>query len=274
MLSIAGAPLARLVGAARPGRQHLGHPPSGAADRWSFYWARRLLDDDETICYLEWSLSGLQACFDAPASLVLSGAPMRAWLDGAALARHCVVPVATGSRLQVEPLAGGCCRYLALAGGLVGDGPFSHGPRRPAVEGRQRPPWTQLGGWAPARGRLRALPGPEFEPDTNLVLDGPWSVQPGSDRRGLRLHGPSLPLASFDIRSAPVTDGLVQATAAGPIVLLRDRQTIGGYPRILQVIDSDIDLAAQLAPGMVCHFELVDEATAAACRAARAQACT
>ena len=56
----------------------------------------------------------------------------------------------------------------------------------------------------------------------------------------------------------PVADGTIQATAAGPIVLLRERQTTGGYPRICQLIDCDVDLAAQLRPNEVVHLDLVD----------------
>jgi len=61
-----------------------------------------------------------------------------------------------------------------------------------------------------------------------------------------------------------VAAGTIQTTADGAIVLLRHRQTTGGYPRILQLLDCDIDLAAQLRPGHVLHLELIDDEDAAA----------
>ena len=58
--------------------------------------------------------------------------------------------------------------------------------------------------------------------------------------------------------SSVVADGTVQLTASGPYVLLRHRQTLGGYPRILNVISADVDLLAQLAPGQPVRFRMVE----------------
>ena len=57
-------------------------------------------------------------------------------------------------------------------------------------------------------------------------------------------------------------DGTVQATADGLIILLRERQTVGGYPRIAQIIPSDVDVAAQFRPQDAFRIELIDLATA------------
>ena len=60
-----------------------------------------------------------------------------------------------------------------------------------------------------------------------------------------------------DIVSAPTSEGVVQLSPQGPMILLRDRGTIGGYARGWVVIAEDLDLAAQLSPGEAVQFELV-----------------
>ncbi len=60
-----------------------------------------------------------------------------------------------------------------------------------------------------------------------------------------------------DMVSTSVNDGTVQLTPKGPIVLLRLRQTIGGYPRIFNVIGSDVDLLGQYAPKQIVRFRQV-----------------
>jgi allophanate hydrolase subunit 2 len=62
--------------------------------------------------------------------------------------------------------------------------------------------------------------------------------------------------------SGAVADGTIQLTPDGPIVLLRHRQTTGGYPRIFNVISADIDLLGQYAPNQPIHFipVTIDEA--------------
>ena len=78
-----------------------------------------------------------------------------------------------------------------------------------------------------------------------------WSVAPESNRMGYRLTGPALGLATArEIVSQAVGFGTVQVPAGGqPIVLMADRQTTGGYPRIAEVIAADVAPLAQAAPG-------------------------
>ncbi|MNI82631.1 KipI antagonist [compost metagenome] len=73
---------------------------------------------------------------------------------------------------------------------------------------------------------------------------------------GCRLSGPALRLKSpKEYLSEPVSHGTVQVPADGqPIVLLADRQTLGGYPKAAQVISVDLPLLAQAAPGTRIRF--------------------
>ncbi len=78
-----------------------------------------------------------------------------------------------------------------------------------------------------------------------------WRVAAQSNRMGYRLSGPKLALATArEIVSQAVCFGTVQLPAGGlPIVLMADRQTTGGYPRIAEVITADLPRLAQCAPG-------------------------
>jgi antagonist of KipI len=76
-------------------------------------------------------------------------------------------------------------------------------------------------------------------------------VTPNSNRMGYRLEGPSLELAAGAdaILSDATPIGSIQVPPSGqPILLMADRQTTGGYPRIATVISADLPLAGQLAP--------------------------
>jgi antagonist of KipI len=67
---------------------------------------------------------------------------------------------------------------------------------------------------------------------------------------GLRLAGPALRLPDRELLSEPVCPGAVQATRDGQCVILGvDGQTIGGYPKIAQLISADLDKLGQLRPG-------------------------
>jgi antagonist of KipI len=82
-------------------------------------------------------------------------------------------------------------------------------------------------------------------------------VTPESNRMGYRLDGPRLEHSgAADILSDATPIGSVQVPASGhPILLMADRQTTGGYPKIATVITADLPLAGQLAPGDWIEFE-------------------
>ncbi|UNO50956.1 biotin-dependent carboxyltransferase family protein [Alicyclobacillus acidoterrestris] len=110
---------------------------------------------------------------------------------------------------------------------------------------------------------LRVIPGGQFEDFTEasrkVLLGERFEVSSRSDRMGYRLSGPSLELTEqVELISEAVTAGTVQVPSDGnPIILLADRQTIGGYPKIAQVIQADLPIIAQVRPGQRVGFELV-----------------
>ena len=134
-------------------------------------------------------------------------------------------------------------------------GPPPAGRRGPA---RARPAITLPRGHA----RLRILPGPQRERFALNALDRlqsePYTIQPASDRMGYRLDGPPIAHAvTTEMISDPSPLGAVQIPASGqPILLMADRQTTGGYPKLAVVISADIGLAGQLGPGDTIAFAI------------------
>jgi antagonist of KipI len=135
-----------------------------------------------------------------------------------------------------------------LAGALAGAGGFS--VARWEVGAAARPAYT-------AAPTVRVMRGPQWEwfnPEAQArFLHERFTVTPRSDRMGLRLAATGPGLTGETLRemvSEGVATGTVQVPPDGqPIVLLADRQTIGGYPKIATVATVDLPLLAQLRPG-------------------------
>lgn len=125
------------------------------------------------------------------------------------------------------------------------------------------PPWY-AGGERPGPEAepvtVRVMPGSQFgeftEESQAKFRDSVFTVTPQSDRMGYRLAGPALLLtAPLEMVSEAVALGTIQVPPDGmPIILLADRQTTGGYPKIGQVAQVDIARVAQIKPGGKIRF--------------------
>lgn len=91
-----------------------------------------------------------------------------------------------------------------------------------------------------------------------------YHVTARADRMGMRLSGPELALEQTrEMTSQPVATGSIQVPPDGqPIVLMADRQTIGGYPQIGHVISVDLPKLAQVRSGAEVRFVEVSHAEA------------
>lgn len=118
------------------------------------------------------------------------------------------------------------------------------------------------------RGREHAL----FDAASQRALiEQPYRIGAQSDRMGLRLSGRALERSvKGDLLSEAVSFGTIQVPPDGqPIVLMAERQTTGGYPKIAQVASVDLPRLAQYAPGEVLRFEWIGLAEAQALLLAR-----
>ena len=170
------------------------------------------------------------------------------------------VPVVMGSRsTHLSSQTGGVNgRVLAQGDVLVGGVPFPH--RRTTIgcslQENLRPVYS-------SDATLRILPGPQHSSFSEQTLDvlttNPYRLSSQSDRMGYRLEGPKLAhTGSGQWISDGTAMGALQIPPDGqPILLMADRQTTGGYPKIAVVISADLPMAGQLMPGEMVRFKLI-----------------
>lgn len=267
----------------RFGYQHLGLTPGGAADEQAFLWANKLLDNSPNSAALEITLGGLELRVEKAIRIALTGADLQASCNGVALANWQTHNVKAGDRLQFGFPRSGVRAYLAVAGGFVLAPAFGSvatvvREQMGGLDGRGRP--LQEGDRLPCAvsepGMLRRVP-PRFIPDyaeplTVRVMDGQqralfddaqmnrfyaseYRVSTQSDRMGVRLDGPGLHPTEGGIVSEGIPFGAIQVPPSGqPIILLKDRQTIGGYPKLGTVHPLDAFALAQRQPGQLIRF--------------------
>jgi antagonist of KipI len=176
-----------------------------------------------------------------------------------AVAGGIATPSAFGSRATHLPSAMGGLDGRALRSG---DRLPLGAPNRTSGPVRRLPISESSAGWTLPDGRatLRVLPGPQldrFLPAAwEALQSSPYNIAGDSNRMGYRLLGPSLDTGrTLDVISDATPTGALQVPASGqPILLMADRQTTGGYPKIASVISADISVAGQLGPGDTITF--------------------
>ena len=115
----------------------------------------------------------------------------------------------------------------------------------------------------PENNIIHILQGPQFEAFSEearaKIVNYPYLITEQSDRMGYRLEGDSVaPINQADIISEPVALGSVQVPNDGqPIILLNDKQTIGGYTKIATVCKFDLPKLAQMKPQDTIQFKWI-----------------
>ena len=271
----------------RHGAQRYGLTPSGAMDRLALAAANCLVGNELFAAAIE--IGPFGAAFTAREGAVrvaLAGAPRNADVAGRAVALDTSMTLADGETLTLGFARGGAFSYLAIEGGIAGEPMFgSLAVNARAGLGSPYPRPLQAGdelqtaaasGAAERRidlpplveGPIRVVMGPqddEFGEDaTNLFLDSEWKISATSDRMGYRLEGPLIKLLhGHNIVSDGTVDGSIQVPGNGaPIVLMPDRGTSGGYPKIATVISADLGRFAQIPAGRGFRFKAVSMAEA------------
>jgi len=265
----------------RWGHQHRGVPVAGPMDSYSHRLANQLVGNEPDAAALEITLVGPELEATETLTCVVQGARFDVSLDGKALDAQMPFVISPSQRLRFGARRGGARATLAVAGGfdvaiefgsrstslVSGIGPFNGRALQPGDElpigGTSRSIIASAGRALrmPAGGaHLRAIRGPHEALFTAAALErlftGRFTITPQSNRMGYRLDGPPLQhAAGADILSDATPIGSVQVPASGQaILLMADRQTTGGYPKIATVITADLPIAGQLAPGDWIEF--------------------
>ncbi len=281
----------------RYGHQESGVPAAGPMDAFSHRLANQLAGNDGTAATLEITLLGPELIVDADATLAIAGAQFEVACDDRAVPLNTSFQVQRGQRLKFGRIVQGARAYLAVAGGIQTEpvlgsrathlvsrmGGFNGralaaGDRVPIVSDATPRPQRKFGGLTLPTNRralLRVMAGPQadwFQADALKTIGGvSFRISPQSNRMGYRLQGPPLVRTrEGELISEPLGIGAIQVPSAGePILLMADRQTAGGYPKIGYVISADLPLAGQLAPGDFIEFRLCSRAEAIAALIAR-----
>jgi biotin-dependent carboxylase-like uncharacterized protein len=273
----------------RHGAQRYGLTPSGAMDQLSLAAANTLAGNAPLAAGIE--IGPFGAAFtvrDGAVRVALAGSPRSAEIAGRSVAFDSSVTIADGQTLNLGFARGGAFSYLAIEGGIEGEPMFgSLAVNARAGLGSPYPRPLQAGDAflvtaasggperrielpQPAKGPIRVILGPqddEFAEDMKaLFLDSEWKISATSDRMGYRLEGPAIRhLHGHNIVSDGTVDGSIQVPGNGaPIVLMRDRGTSGGYPKIATVISADFGRFAQTPAGTSFQFEVLSMAEAQA----------
>ncbi len=285
-------PMTSLQDWGRLGYQRFGVSPSGAMDRRCLAMANALVGNAPEAAAIEFvNLGGTFTAEGGDLLVALVGADCTMHIDDVPVEPQTSAILKEGQTLRVGHARTGTFAYLAVAGGFAIEpqlGSLSFhlrsqlgGLKGSALKAGDHLPCTDAGSRMPMHlpvaileeaGPIRVILGPQDDYFTEAAIDtflnAEFTISPQADRMGFQLSGPQVEHAKgFNIVSDGIVDGHIQVPGSGlPIVLMRDRQTAGGYPKIATIISTDLARFAQLRPGSPVRFRAVsrDEAVAAA----------
>lgn len=265
----------------RYGKHQIGLTNGGPLDPAAAQLCNRLLGNTANATVIEASFGGLQLEVLNDTFICVTGAQMPLKINNKDAARYAVHPVFAGDQLSLEFAEAGCRAYLGVAdgfqivqsfgssatvvrehiGGLKGEkldvGDVLNCPEvnqrrlffiNPESQPRYHDTVT-----------VRVIPGYQQQHFSRLqqrrFFSHRYTVSDRCDRMGYRLEGPAITCDLEGILSEGICHGAIQIPADGqPIVLMNDRQTIGGYPKIGAALSLDTAALAQLTPGGTVHF--------------------
>jgi antagonist of KipI len=252
-------------------------PRSGFMDAQSAKRANTILGNDPNDAVLEMSIQGGIYRFDSPTFVCVSGAPMKFTLNGIDVESNCVIPVQPQDEIEFRRATDGVYTYLAVKGGFKS--PIRMGSRsmHPSLFDVSRLKEGDVIEYTPTDG----IPENKFDNTGDISLSSKIVVYPGPEFTCLKtpeqLVDLSLKVASHNrmgirvlpstylhrkhstIKSAVVFPGIVQLTPSGELIVLhRDCQVTGGYPRVLLTDEKGLNQIAQIRQGSTIQFELAE----------------
>ncbi|HEY6643490.1 urea carboxylase [Povalibacter sp.] len=286
----------------RIGHWDIGVPPSGPMDDLAFRLANRILGNEESAAGLELTVAGPTLRFNTQTQIALTGARMKAELDGSAVAWYAPIDVRPGSTLKLRAIEGAGQRtYLAIRGGF--DVPHYMGSRATFTLGqfgghagrvlragdtlRIAPaPQTQESCSAPpelvpaysSHWEIAVMYGPHAAPDFFTAADidaffaANWEVHYNSSRTGVRLVGPKPTWARRDggeaglhpsnIHDNAYAIGAIDFTGDMPVILGPDGPSLGGFVCPATIVRAELWKIGQLRPGDRVRFRCIPMAEA------------
>ncbi len=265
----------------RFGTLQLGLPPSGAMDHPALVIGQHRLGHTRDEAAIEMAYANTEVTPDSSCLIAVTGAPVSLTVDGTPGSDTEVLKIKAGQRVSIKARSHGVYSYLHVLGGIATPAVFNS--RSTSVregigglagaylrDGDQLPigsvnsdvntsnsslPLPQ----SPPTIMLRFVPGFQYEllPEQAVrsLLEGEFKVTSRANRMGVALSGELVDTGITSLLSEATCHGAIQLPGDGnPIVLLNDRQSVGGYPKPGAVIRSDCRRLAQARPGQRVRF--------------------
>jgi biotin-dependent carboxylase-like uncharacterized protein len=255
-------------------REH-GVPHSGAMDQQSAAQANGLLGNDVSTAVLEMTMTGATLLFSEPTYIAITGATSSVFQNHSNTTSPCVLAIKTGDVIKIGVMEDGNFSYLAVAGGFHVERYLDSASYYPILLDTAfvekgsfftfEPTAKKTATLQPIKntfaGSIKAYPGPEFhlltkKQQEQLLLQS-FTISRDWNRMAYQLEE----LVENDlaaIESSPVLPGTVQLTPQGKlIILMRDAQTTGGYPRVLQLTSESLSRLSQRRVGTTVDFVIV-----------------
>ncbi|MGH1372199.1 MAG: biotin-dependent carboxyltransferase family protein [Cellvibrionaceae bacterium] len=276
--------LSLLQDAGRFGQHQIGLTSGGPMDPLAFHWANRLCDNRPGATAIEISVGGFKMQAQTATRIAVTGGEVPLTINGEAAQRWRSYSINSGDTLELGYSQKGCRAYLAVSGGFhiepefgssatvvregiggIDGGALTAGAIINCDEDRGQQHWRVPESEQPQFSKhvtLRVIPGYQDHSfdriQQRLFFHNTFEVSDRCDRMGYRLTGPNVSSSIEGILSEGICLGAIQVPADGqPIVLMNDRQTIGGYPKIGSVLSLDLAKLAQLLPGDKVSFAAI-----------------
>lgn len=248
----------------RKGFAHLGIPPSGVMDCYSYRLANKLLQQSEHTPVVEMHFPAATILFHEDCSIVLTGADFGAILNQTKLPLSTVMEVNAGSTLKFTQKKSGARVYLGIKGKWILPS-YLNSVCYDASLAKAGISLFQLTKGSTLDIKTKSAESLSF-PDKNIELNhliryvpnsdfhsiSPLfqaSIQLDSNRMGYRLESTPIELPKQTHYSRGVQMGSIQVLPNGQcLILMADHGTTGGYPILGNVITADLPLLAQLPP--------------------------
>lgn len=264
----------------RFGFKKYGVPQSGPMDTSAAALANLLLQQENDAAVMEITLQGPKLRFSEATNIVITGALLSPLLDEAEIRNNRLYNVKAGQVLSFGKRISGCRAYLGIKNGFRTEEVLKSLSWSPGVtkfsrleKGMKLPFLSSMTGHPSGHssvGKLdhltseivEAYPGPEYDllsaSEKNILQKSLFSVGRNSNRMGIQFEE-ALKNNLEAIITSPVIPGTVQLTPSGKIiVLMRDCQTTGGYPRIIQLSERGMNILAQKVPGEKVQVKIIN----------------
>ncbi|MGB9684269.1 MAG: biotin-dependent carboxyltransferase family protein [Candidatus Bathyarchaeales archaeon] len=260
-----------------------GVPISGAMDTFSMVAANLLVENNPNDACLEITLIGPELNALADTQIAITGGNLSPKINGETVPMWQTLTIHKGDVISFGKVENGCRSYLSIRGGIntptileskstyvrgkfggiegrwLKAGDVIEGFNVPPIENAYKMPENLVPRFTNDF-TVHVILGPQAdmftEKGVETFLSNPYKVTIESDRMGYRLEGPTIEhKGKADIVSDALLPGAIQVPKNGkPIVIMRDAQTTGGYPKIAVVTTPDLDRLGQAKPNDTVRF--------------------